>query len=1045
MAKTVIPYGHYFLKPVIAEPKVFNRVFDDINEAFNKLWDGAVVCVPSAPFVQVNQNGVTAPNQIVFQDSTFWPTTITDVDISFTLDKGPGSLIYANEVKGGSVTWIPPAEGFNYSLFTPTEVVVTMSADYNIVFAGEDNFTVSVDNERTFAVENAIAGNDSVRTYINGIEVNHLPIDPGNPRVVTLDVASTTIGDDIVIRYEWVVTDSKKHTTGILLVKEARDGIDADLVNKTWDGGTICLPSTSIMLLDSDNALTPNEIIFKDYTFWPKVCELNSLSFTLSGGSIGTLGTPIITADKKGSYVSWAPPVLDYGVFTTATVSVDMTVDYTVAVGVEDSFTGLTGTNIVLGLSQIIRSAARGADDIVIWINNTKHTSYTITDDFVAPEPHSIITLTDLAVAVIATDLITVEYQFDYNNVETATASTVIGRTAVPGTGTYLEVEHRTDVNAHIDDAHNAWVDGRITAMKAIANGLATLGADSKIPFSQLPALALTDVSVVATIAARDALVVQEGDVAVVTGDSSWIYDGTSWIELTSPSAGNVLSVNGKTGTVVLTTTDIGEGTNLYFTDARADARVSAVLGTWAGGTSITTLGTITTGTWNGSNIGATKITTDASNRFVSDTDKSNWNTAYGWGNHASAGYATVNNYLSGVSGSGNGTVTFTRAGLINLTWSAVHDHALTDDILDGTTLKYLPYATQQAKLSFDTSTTQPTRTDRLNVNGYLYATKLFAGTSEVSLVGHNHDGSYSTTSHLHTGVYEPVFIKNNAFNKNFGTAVDTVCQGNDARLSDSRTPLAHTLDSHSNVTITSNTSGELLKWNGTAWINNTLAEAGISATSHTHSYLPLAGGTLTGQFKVLTGGQSELLIDATTDVAYARVAQNFSSSKTLSLESKGNVNIILDSANTATGKTFTVNHNSYTAVDYLFQVNDTGNALVWGSLYAKGEVYAYYSDLRLKNITGHIDSALDKLKTLNGINFTWNEKHPNKDMVGKESIGLIAQEVEKVFPEAVGEQDGYKMVQYEKLVPVLVEAIKDQQNQIDALRNLITELTQNS
>jgi len=48
-------------------------------------------------------------------------------------------------------------------------------------------------------------------------------------------------------------------------------------------------------------------------------------------------------------------------------------------------------------------------------------------------------------------------------------------------------------------------------------------------------------------------------------------------------------------------------------------------------------------------------------------------------------------------------------------------------------------------------------------------------------------------------------------------------------------TPSAHTLDSHSNVTITSNSSGEILKWNGSAWVNNTLAEAGIAAASHTH------------------------------------------------------------------------------------------------------------------------------------------------------------------------------------------------------------------
>ena len=48
---------------------------------------------------------------------------------------------------------------------------------------------------------------------------------------------------------------------------------------------------------------------------------------------------------------------------------------------------------------------------------------------------------------------------------------------------------------------------------------------------------------------------------------------------------------------------------------------------------------------------------------------------------------------------------------------------------------------------------------------------------------------SKANTSHNHTGVYEPVFTKNGAFNKNFGTAASTVCQGNDSRLSDNRTP----------------------------------------------------------------------------------------------------------------------------------------------------------------------------------------------------------------------------------------------------------------
>lgn len=54
-----------------------------------------------------------------------------------------------------------------------------------------------------------------------------------------------------------------------------------------------------------------------------------------------------------------------------------------------------------------------------------------------------------------------------------------------------------------------------------------------------------------------------------------------------------------------------------------------------------------------------------------------------------------------------------------------------------------------------------------------------------------------------------------------------------------------HTLDSLSNVTITSNSNGELLKWNGTAWINNTLAEAGVAAASHVHSASDITSGTL--------------------------------------------------------------------------------------------------------------------------------------------------------------------------------------------------------
>ena len=83
----------------------------------------------------------------------------------------------------------------------------------------------------------------------------------------------------------------------------------------------------------------------------------------------------------------------------------------------------------------------------------------------------------------------------------------------------------------------------------------------------------------------------------------------------------------------------------------------------------------------------------------------------------------------------GGTNVTLTPSGN-NITINASDTASAVDNILDGsntgTAITYAPYAAQQAKLSFDTSSTNPTRSDRLNLNGYLYATKLYSGGAEV-------------------------------------------------------------------------------------------------------------------------------------------------------------------------------------------------------------------------------------------------------------------------------------------------------------------------
>jgi hypothetical protein len=117
----------------------------------------------------------------------------------------------------------------------------------------------------------------------------------------------------------------------------------------------------------------------------------------------------------------------------------------------------------------------------------------------------------------------------------------------------------------------------------------------------------------------------------------------------------------------------------------------------------------------------------------------------------------------------------------------------------------------------------------------------------------------------------------------------------------------------------------------------------------------------------------------------------------------------------------------------------------VVGSIVATGNITAYYSDERLKDFKGTIENPLEKLNTLNGYYYTPNEEAILKgaEWNGLE-VGVSAQEVEKVLPEvirpsAIGED--YKTVAYEKLTPLLIEAVKELSEKVDKLESLLNEL----
>jgi hypothetical protein len=121
-------------------------------------------------------------------------------------------------------------------------------------------------------------------------------------------------------------------------------------------------------------------------------------------------------------------------------------------------------------------------------------------------------------------------------------------------------------------------------------------------------------------------------------------------------------------------------------------------------------------------------------------------------------------------------------------------------------------------------------------------------------------------------------------------------------------------------------------------------------------------------------------------------------------------------------------------------------------------EVTAYYSDVRLKTKVGTIDNAVEKIKSIETFKYVNNELANSVGFTDKlVHVGVSAQSVEAVFPEVVRHapfdikvEDGkevsesgewYKTVQYDKLVPLLIEAIKEQQTTIDQLRADMQEL----
>jgi hypothetical protein len=111
------------------------------------------------------------------------------------------------------------------------------------------------------------------------------------------------------------------------------------------------------------------------------------------------------------------------------------------------------------------------------------------------------------------------------------------------------------------------------------------------------------------------------------------------------------------------------------------------------------------------------------------------------------------------------------------------------------------------------------------------------------------------------------------------------------------------------------------------------------------------------------------------------------------------------------------------------------------GDIVADGDVVAYHSsDERLKDNIQVIKGSLDKIDGIRGVEFDWNDKSPGWAKERGHDVGVIAQEVQKVVPEIVVERkNGYLGVDYKRLVPLLIESVKELKQEVNDLKKKVS------
>ena len=263
------------------------------------------------------------------------------------------------------------------------------------------------------------------------------------------------------------------------------------------------------------------------------------------------------------------------------------------------------------------------------------------------------------------------------------------------GTGNISAADTLSGSFLNLDTSINEYSQNNPVTSAAVYNFVtSSLGSLSgAMHFKGTTTTTMTDGRTTAAVTINGSSYTPEAGDVVIYSDSEYIWTGSAWERLGRDSSFKVQQSTVDSGTVA---------TNKWASRIEQSAN----------GEITVTMATLdTSGTWSGTATTASKLSNTSK---VGDTNK--------------PVYFTANGVPSAISYTIDKSVPSTAV----FTDTATAADGILDGSNSGTQITYAPYSAQQSKLSFDISSNNPSRSDRLNLNGYLYATRLYSGGSQV-------------------------------------------------------------------------------------------------------------------------------------------------------------------------------------------------------------------------------------------------------------------------------------------------------------------------